>query len=204
MAPWTQRSCATPTRVRLVSCASWSGTSHCSLPSRISRRSVHRSSRVARLRCWSGNVRRRRPAPVRVMRPAWLRWWRYWQHGGRALLADVRYLVDALDSWPHRCADLITPVSLRRVGADGSVGCAIRYNRIMAATIDLPEAVPVGEVCRVLAISRATASRQGRLGYKAAGQGLEPRLPDPESGVLPLDDPATARRRIPEPLSTPA
>jgi hypothetical protein len=25
---------------------------------------------------------------------------------------------------------------------------------------------------------------------KAAGQGLEPQLPDPESGVLPLDDPA--------------
>ena len=25
---------------------------------------------------------------------------------------------------------------------------------------------------------------------EAAGQGLEPRLPDPESGVLPLDDPA--------------
>src|SRR5436309_1392100 len=28
---------------------------------------------------------------------------------------------------------------------------------------------------------------------KASGQGLEPRLPDPESGVLPLDDPATGR-----------
>ncbi len=27
---------------------------------------------------------------------------------------------------------------------------------------------------------------------KAAGQGFEPQLPDPESGVLPLDDPATA------------
>src|SRR3954468_24919869 len=29
--------------------------------------------------------------------------------------------------------------------------------------------------------------------FEAAGQGLEPRLPDPESGVLPLDDPATGR-----------
>src|SRR3954447_11446183 len=28
---------------------------------------------------------------------------------------------------------------------------------------------------------------------EAAGQGLEPRLPDPESGVLPLDDPAGRR-----------
>src|SRR5580765_6683015 len=31
---------------------------------------------------------------------------------------------------------------------------------------------------------------------KAAGLGLEPRLPDPESGVLPLDDPARARRSV--------
>src|SRR5919204_7064647 len=30
----------------------------------------------------------------------------------------------------------------------------------------------------------------GRNPSEAAGQGLEPRLPDPESGVLPLDDPA--------------
>ena len=29
----------------------------------------------------------------------------------------------------------------------------------------------------------------------AAGQGFEPQLPDPESGVLPLDDPATGRRQ---------
>ncbi len=28
---------------------------------------------------------------------------------------------------------------------------------------------------------------------RAAGQGFEPQLPDPESGVLPLDDPATGR-----------
>ena len=28
---------------------------------------------------------------------------------------------------------------------------------------------------------------------EAAGQGFEPQLPDPESGVLPLDDPATGR-----------
>jgi integrase len=31
---------------------------------------------------------------------------------------------------------------------------------------------------------------------KAAGQGFEPQLPDPESGVLPLDDPATGRRPL--------
>jgi hypothetical protein len=30
----------------------------------------------------------------------------------------------------------------------------------------------------------------------AAGQGLEPQLPDPESGVLPLDDPATGRGAV--------
>jgi hypothetical protein len=30
----------------------------------------------------------------------------------------------------------------------------------------------------------------------AAGQGFEPQLPDPESGVLPLDDPATGRRPV--------
>ena len=30
----------------------------------------------------------------------------------------------------------------------------------------------------------------------AAGQGFEPQLPDPESGVLPLDDPATGRRQL--------
>jgi hypothetical protein len=29
---------------------------------------------------------------------------------------------------------------------------------------------------------------------RAAGQGLEPQLPEPESGVLPLDDPAELRR----------
>ncbi len=33
-------------------------------------------------------------------------------------------------------------------------------------------------------------------GSAAAGQGLEPQLPDPESGVLPLDDPATGRRPV--------
>ena len=32
----------------------------------------------------------------------------------------------------------------------------------------------------------------GRGFREAAGQGFEPQLPDPESGVLPLDDPATA------------
>ena len=31
---------------------------------------------------------------------------------------------------------------------------------------------------------------------EAAGQGFEPQLPDPESGVLPLDDPATGRRAV--------
>ena len=31
---------------------------------------------------------------------------------------------------------------------------------------------------------------------RAAGQGFEPQLPDPESGVLPLDDPATGRRPV--------
>ena len=30
----------------------------------------------------------------------------------------------------------------------------------------------------------------------AAGQGFEPQLPDPESGVLPLDDPATGRPEL--------
>jgi hypothetical protein len=30
----------------------------------------------------------------------------------------------------------------------------------------------------------------------AAGQGFEPQLPDPESGVLPLDDPATGRAAL--------
>ena len=30
-------------------------------------------------------------------------------------------------------------------------------------------------------------------GSEAAGQGFEPQLPGPEPGVLPLDDPATAR-----------
>jgi hypothetical protein len=34
------------------------------------------------------------------------------------------------------------------------------------------------------------------LSSEAAGQGLEPQLPDPESGVLPLDDPATGRRAV--------
>src|SRR5438034_1825496 len=37
----------------------------------------------------------------------------------------------------------------------------------------------------------APPGASGLRGVKAAGQGLEPRLPDPESGVLPLDDPAT-------------
>ena len=38
---------------------------------------------------------------------------------------------------------------------------------------------------------------------EAAGQGLEPRLPDPESGVLPLDDPAKGRHIVPKGLSAP-
>jgi hypothetical protein len=33
-------------------------------------------------------------------------------------------------------------------------------------------------------------------GGEAAGQGLEPQLPVPETGVLPLDEPATARRKL--------
>jgi 2-dehydropantoate 2-reductase len=33
-------------------------------------------------------------------------------------------------------------------------------------------------------------------GLEAAGQGFEPQLPDPESGVLPLDDPATGRGAV--------
>ena len=42
------------------------------------------------------------------------------------------------------------------------------------------------------AIETGRGPRVARL-CEAAGQGLEPRLPDPESGVLPLDDPATGR-----------
>src|SRR5262245_4054455 len=33
--------------------------------------------------------------------------------------------------------------------------------------------------------------------FEAAGQGLEPQLPEPESGVLPLDDPAGRDRLYP-------
>jgi hypothetical protein len=37
--------------------------------------------------------------------------------------------------------------------------------------------------------------------FEAAGQGLEPRLPDPESGVLPLDHPATGRGIVAAPAA---
>ena len=37
------------------------------------------------------------------------------------------------------------------------------------------------------------AKRPSRGVSEAAGQGLEPQLPEPESGVLPLDDPAGRR-----------
>ena len=43
-------------------------------------------------------------------------------------------------------------------------------------------------------LSRQQKSRCFQRLLEAAGQGFEPQLPDPESGVLPLDDPATGRR----------
>ena len=43
----------------------------------------------------------------------------------------------------------------------------------------------------------ATARRPVRGVSEAAGQGLEPQLPEPESGVLPLDDPAGLGRIVP-------
>jgi hypothetical protein len=53
----------------------------------------------------------------------------------------------------------------------------------------LPPALP----CEPLSPPVQTKSRRFRRLREAAGQGFEPQLPDPESGVLPLDDPATGR-----------
>ena len=51
-----------------------------------------------------------------------------------------------------------------------------------------------GRVTSVVPLSDTNKAPAPGLG--AAGQGFEPQLPDPESGVLPLDDPATVRRPI--------
>ena len=42
----------------------------------------------------------------------------------------------------------------------------------------------------------STTRRPLRGASEAAGQGLEPQLPEPESGVLPLDDPAGLGRIV--------
>jgi hypothetical protein len=44
--------------------------------------------------------------------------------------------------------------------------------------------------------ARAGSTTDNLAWIEAAGQGFEPQLPDPESGVLPLDDPATGRRPV--------
>ncbi len=41
---------------------------------------------------------------------------------------------------------------------------------------------------------KAPLRGQTKRSKRAAGQGLEPQLPEPESGVLPLDDPAGLAR----------
>jgi hypothetical protein len=51
------------------------------------------------------------------------------------------------------------------------------------------DAQPLGSL-RFTSRLLETESPAGAGLREAAGQGLEPRLPDPESGVLPLDDPA--------------
>ena len=51
---------------------------------------------------------------------------------------------------------------------------------------------------------RTTRNAPGRGVSEAAGQGLEPQLPEPESGVLPLDDPAGRDRLYPAPPGRPA
>jgi hypothetical protein len=55
----------------------------------------------------------------------------------------------------------------------------------------MPLAKRLQDASRVLAPEEKIRRFQRVL--EAAGLGLEPRLPDPESGVLPLDDPAMAR-----------
>ena len=49
--------------------------------------------------------------------------------------------------------------SIRQSGSNLSADCAIRYNRIMTATLGLPEAVPVRVVCQTLSISRQRVRR---------------------------------------------
>ena len=59
---------------------------------------------------------------------------------------------------------------------------------------------PESPVARLSVEKTKALSLQGF--RQAAGLGLEPRLPDPESGVLPLDDPAAPRHCSPIPTAS--
>src|SRR4051794_32867010 len=79
-----------------------------------------------------------------------------------------------------------------------ALACAVAGGLALVAAVRpaTAERVPVGRVsARLLRRARWLSKRQSRPFRrlrKAAGQGLEPQLPVPETGVLPLDDPARA------------
>ena len=92
----------------------------------------------------------------------------------------------------------------RRRSTDASTrtSTAAATSKSRLRTRELPQSCSrsdrTADVCSSFAIGRrpSLSGRRERLGYEAAGQGFEPQLPDPESGVLPLDDPATGRRPV--------
>ena len=90
--------------------------------------------------------------------------------------------------------------TLRHTQTQGSNLVRLRRNqvRVRALTSIEPDSAQPNQIRAVRRLSEAAGALPKRKtkalllqGFrKAAGLGLEPRLPDPESGVLPLDDPA--------------
>src|SRR3954471_21431350 len=74
---------------------------------------------------------------------------------------------------------------LAAVGEFPNRGAGPTWQSRVAPYVAPPDPYGIGDK------SEAKESPDYRAFCEAAGQGLEPRLPDPESGVLPLDDPAT-------------
>src|SRR6185437_8268745 len=86
----------------------------------------------------------------------------------------------------HRCG--ASPVALERrsLFVEAMLG-GLERKLVNGCAIDCH-----GESLRTGADSGWMPAGDAVADSEAAGQGLEPRLPDPESGVLPLDDPAKA------------
>ena len=103
--------------------------------------------------------------------------------------------VDVDDEWELLDERLVSPsdvVVVRHVEEGRGAGsAAVLHTSESTVPSSLPS--PDRGIRDRLGFSRQKAARCGGF-RRAAGLGLEPRLPDPESGVLPLDDPAGRRQ----------